>query len=255
MGLNVLRIIKEEEKLSDRCSEINVFENLKYVTKIVNDLKDTLKANKDLFALAAPQIGVNARIFCIRFADGEIKSFVNPMITKIQNKCLMIEKDICNNKEYMIQRPDRIMVGYQSPSGKVETDVSLKNPIAAIFDYMIDVIDGTATFKHTVMGLEINRDYYKAPQEQKEELHQWYLNTYVPSKLKELQTIAENDEDIKKTTDAISFMSSVIEGKTEVVPSYNNELKFEESTLKIKEENDKRQKAFEDSLKKKFGIK
>lgn len=252
---NILRIIKEEGKLSTRCSEINVYENLKHVTKVVNDLKDTIKANKDLISLAAPQIGVSERIFCIRFSDGEIRSFINPMITKIQGKCLMIEKDICDDKEYMIQRPERIMVGYQSPTGKVETDVSLNNPISAIFEHMVDVIDGTASFKHRTIGIEIDGEYYKAPQEQKDELHNWYLNEYVPAKMSELQKIADNDEDIKKTRDAISFMSSVISGETEVVPSYNNELKFEESTLKIKEENDKRQKEFEESLKKKFGIK
>lgn len=254
MSNYVIKIVKDKEQLSSRCDEINVQENLKHVTKVVNDLKDTLRANKDLMALSAPQIGVNERVFCVRFADGEIKSFINPMITKIQGKCLMIEKALNSDQEYLMQRPERILVGYQLPTGKAETDLSLKNPLSAIFEQMIDIIDGTLFFKQEFLGLPIDNAYYKAPQEQKDELHKWYLETYIPSKVEELQKIADNDKDIKETCDAINFMSSVISGETELVPEIGGKLDFEQSSLKIKESNDKMQKTYEDALKKKFGI-
>lgn len=255
MAKYVLKIIKDAEKFRERCSEYNVIENLKGASKIVNDLKDTMKANKDLMALAAPQIGVDARIFCIRFSDGEIKAYINPMITKIQGKFLMIEKDICSDKEYMIQRPERILVTYQKPSGAVDADISFKNPVSAIFEQMVDILDGTLLDKYEVLGLEIDDKYYRAPQEQKDELHNWYLTSFVPSRLEELNKLAEKDEEIKQTRDAISFMTSVVNGETEVVPIVDNELKFEASSVKAKEKQDAFQKKYEEALKKKYGLK
>lgn len=253
---NVLRIINEEERLSERCDEVNVFKEHEHVTHVINDLKDTIRANPELMALAAPQIGVKERIFCIRFSDGDIKAFVNPMITKIHGKFLMIEKDVCDGAEYMMQRPERIMVGYQTAQGKAETDKTLNNPLSAIFEHMIDVLDGTAHFNHQSIGLPIDSDYYEAPQEQKDELHQWYLNTYLPGKIAELKKVAEGDEEIKKTQETIDFMTSVFEGKTELVPEDDKgNLDFENSSLKTLEKQEKWQKDYEGRLKKKFGIK
>lgn len=254
MSNYVLKIVRDADKLNEYCDEYDVINNPKGAISIINDLKDTIKANKDLMALAAPQIGINARIFCIRFSNGEIKSFINPMITKFQGRFRMIEKDVCSDKEYMIQRPVRILVDYQTPTGKAEVDVSLENPVSAIFEQMVDILNGTLGFKYEFLGIEINDDYYAAPQEQKDELNDWYVNEYVPSKLKELNEIAEKDEDIKSTRDAIAFMTSVINGETEVVPTYNGELNFEESSLKMKEKSEAVQKSYEDALKKKYGI-
>ncbi len=256
MGKNVIRIIKEEEKLSERCAEINVFENQGHVSRVVNDLKATLKDNDGLMALAAPQIGVRDRIFCIRFSDGEIKAFVNPIITKIHGKFLMIEKDVCDGKEYMVQRPERILVGYQNAQGRLDADKAFNKPLSAIFEHMVDVIDGTAHFKHLSIGLPIDSAYYEAPQEQKDELHEWYKNTYLPQKIGELKKIAESDEDIKKVQGAIDFMTSVLEGKTELVPEdKEGNLDFEHSSVKGLTKREERRKAYEDHFKKKYGIK
>ena len=46
----------------------------KDLTRTIKELKATLKANKDLMALAGPQLGYKDRVFCIKFADGEIKT-------------------------------------------------------------------------------------------------------------------------------------------------------------------------------------
>lgn len=250
----VLAIIKDENRLSERCNEVNVFESRNFVSKVVNDIKDTMKANKDLMALSAPQLGYNARIFCIRFSDGEIKTFINPMITKIKDKCIMIEKDICSDKEYMIQRPERVLVGFQTATGRAETDLSLKNPLSAIFEQMVDIIDGTLFFKYKTIGIEIDSNYYKASQKEKDELHEWYLNVYIPMKVKEMEEIANSDKDIKETRDAITFLTSVINGETELVPTFNDELDFEHSSLKTKELNDKFRTDYEKAIKKKYGV-
>lgn len=250
----VLAIRNDEERLSTRCDEINVVENQQSVRRIIKDLKDTIKANKDLVALAAPQLGYNARIFCIRFADEDIRAFINPMITKVEGKCLMIENMPGLDTDYMVQRSQRVMAGYQFVTGNYN-ELSLKHPLAALFEKMIDIIDGTLFFKYKMMGLPIDKDYYKAPIEQKEELHKWYFDTFLPARLKALEDVAEKDEDIKKLQTQIKYFKSVIEGETEVVPAYGEELDFEHSSKKIAEEEDELRTKYLESIKDKYGVK
>jgi peptide deformylase len=250
----VLAIINDEERLSTRCDEINVAENQQSVRRIIKDLKDTIKANKDLVALSAPQLGYNARIFCIRFADEDIRAFINPMITKVEGKCLMIENMPGLDTDYMVQRSQRVMAGYQLATGNYN-ELSLKHPLAALFEKMIDIIDGTLFFKYKMMGLPIDKDYYKAPVEQKEELHKWYFDTFLPARLKALEEVAEKDEDIKNLQTQIKYFKSVIEGETEVVPAYGEELDFEHSSKKIAEEEEELRTKYLESIKDKYGVK
>ena len=49
--------------------------------EIISKIKEVMEANTELLALSAPQIGINKRIFCLRFND-QIKTFINPIITK-----------------------------------------------------------------------------------------------------------------------------------------------------------------------------
>ena len=255
MGKNyVLAIIRDPAKLSERCDEINVIENLAYVRKVVKDLKDTMKANKDITALAAPQLGYKVRIFCIRFADEDIKAFVNPMITKIEGKCLMIESMNGVEGEFMIQRPQRVMAGYQMTSGNYN-ELSLRHPVSAIFDKMIDLIDGTLFFKYQTLGLPIDKDYYSAPQDEKEALHNWYFETFLPERLKAIQEVADNDEEIKQLQEKIKYFTSVINGETEIVPVYGQDVDLEHSSKKIAEEEEELRKKYLDSLKDKYGVK
>ena len=255
MGKNyVLAIIKDEERLSTRFDEINVFENQAAVRKCVSDLKDTMKANKDLICLSAPQLGYNYRIFCIRFADENIQTFINPMTTKVEGRCLMIEHTLSRpDKEYMIQRPERLMAGYQKVNGQYN-ELSLKHPLAAVFQYMLDMIDGTLFFKHDMLGLPIDKDYYKASKEEKEELHNWYFETYLPERMSYLEKQAEEDEGIKNLQTQIKYYKSIIDGTTEVVPAYGEELDFENSSLKVKEAEDEGRKIYLDKIKKQYGV-
>lgn len=250
----VLAIRNDAERLSERCDEISVVENQAYVRKVVKDLKNTIKANKDLVALAAPQLGYKVRIFCIRFADEDIQTFINPMVTKVEGKCLMIENMPGLEHDYMVQRSQRLMAGYQFVTGQYN-ELSLKHPIAALFEKMIDILDGTLFFKYETIGLPIDKDYYKAPQEEKEELHKWYFETFLPARLKSLEEVAENDEDIKELQTKIKYFKSVIEGETEVVPAYGEELDFEHSSKKIAEEEEELRTKYLNSIKDKYGVK
>lgn len=86
----ILAIIKDTEKLRERCDEINaasVFQN-GTVKNIAKDLKKTIVKYKDLVALSAPQLGYKYRIFCMRFKDGSIRTFVNPLIVTREKESL-----------------------------------------------------------------------------------------------------------------------------------------------------------------------
>lgn len=250
----VLAIKNDAASLSERCDEINVIENLDLVKRIVTELKNTIKDNGDMIALAAPQLGYKYRIFCIRFSDDDIQAYVNPMVTKIEGKCLMIETMPGLGKDYMVQRSQRVMAGYQKPTGNYN-EVSFKHPIAAVFEKMIDILDGTLFFKYESMGLPIDNDYYKAKQSEKDELHKWYFDEFLPSRLKALEETAEKDEDIKKLQTQIKYFQSVIDGETEIVPAYGEELDLEHSSRKIAQEEEELRKKYLDSLKDKYGVK
>ena len=47
--------------------------------EIIKKIKEVMNANSELLALSAPQIGINKRIFCLRFND-QIKAFINGFI-------------------------------------------------------------------------------------------------------------------------------------------------------------------------------
>ena len=251
----VIALVNDIAKLSNRCDEINVAENNAQVRSIVNDLKDTMKANPDLVALAAPQLGYPYRIFCIRFADEDIKAFINPMVTKIEGKSLSIEQTKClPGQEFMVERSKRVMAGYQMPSGQYN-ELSLKHPLSSLFEQMIDLLDGTLFLKYEVLGLPIDKDYYKASQEEKDELHKWYLDTYVPAKLKGLEDAAASDEEVKDLQEKIKYFRSIIEGETVIAPVYGEKVDLENTSLKTKEAEDKFRKEYLEGLKKNLGVK
>ena len=58
--------------------------------EIINKIKEVMENDPTLLALAAPQIGINKRIFCLRFSD-QIKTFINPIITKKKGLNIVIE--------------------------------------------------------------------------------------------------------------------------------------------------------------------
>ena len=229
----LLKIETNREKLSDRSEEVDLSnkEVLDNISHLVADIKDTLRVHDNMIALSAPQLGSKVRVFCIKFADNDIRTFVNPIITKIEGKYLSIEPCVTlDNKEFMVQRPERILLGYQTPTGQFKSDIEFKSPVSGIIDQMIDTLDGILFFKYEQQGIEIDDEYYKASPEEKEELHKWYKEEYLPRKLDELKALGD-DPEIKKMTDAVSFMTKLA----------NNEISLSKVTVN-KDKLPKRQK-------------
>ena len=63
MAKYVLAISKDLKKLSQRSDEVDILKDYKKIANIIRELKDTIRANKDLVALSAPQLGYFVRVF------------------------------------------------------------------------------------------------------------------------------------------------------------------------------------------------
>ncbi len=108
---------------------------------IVKQLKSILEADKTLAALAAPQIGIDKRIFCMRFKD-TIKTFINPVVTKKLNYVIRPETfSSMPGKEILITRPEEITVVYYTSEFKYEEN-KLLGVAARVFDQNCQLLDG-----------------------------------------------------------------------------------------------------------------
>lgn len=181
-------------------------------------MKETILEN-ELTHLTAPQIGYDKRIFCINF-DGDIRTFINPMIIKTDEVVLSREHCASLENDYIIPRHKEIIAAYQTPTGKSESNRFLE-PVSHIFEQCQDLLDGVLLCDY---GLEVTSEFDDATEEEQEEVLEYYLDTLAGVQ-KELEEQIENDEWLKKTKDAVDFIDSVISGKTKMVPETNEDEK------------------------------
>lgn len=204
-------IITDVEKLSDRCEEIDTKKENALMREIILELKDTLRNTPNAVGLAAPQIGYNKRIFVINFS-GDLRSFVNPIITQV--KGLTLSREGCLSipgKEYIRPRHNDINVIYQTPLGKAESR-RLIGRAAEVFQHELDHLDGLLL---SDVGLEIDENFDKATEDERAEVIKAYMES-LDLKQKEVEKRIEEDEELKKTSDAIDFMEKLQKGEVQL---------------------------------------
>lgn len=209
----VLAITRDLDKLMRRSDEVAVtgmdFQIKPDVAKTIKDLKDTILANNNLVALAAPQIGIFDRIFCIRFANGDIRAFINPMISKTDGLHLVREiSPSIPDRAFIVPRHDRIIAIYQTPTGRPE-ESRFEGVVAEVFQHMVNILDGVLI---SDIGLEVFDDFDNATEEEKAEVLKAFLET-LKARTEEANQEIEKDEELKKTRDAIRFLEGVATGK------------------------------------------
>lgn len=205
-----IEIIQDLEKLSERSDEINVAKKGKIVQETNIKLKRIIK-EKNLTALSAPLIDVPYRIMCVRFAD-TIKCFVNPLIEKAEG--LTLSREVCEclpGKQYIRPRNTKIKVIYSTPLGKIET-VQFAGKAAIVFQHQVDHLDGLLL---SDVGLEIDEDFDKATDKEREEIINMYLDS-LDIKRKALEKEIQEDKESKKLNDAIDFMTAVQKGEVKI---------------------------------------
>jgi peptide deformylase len=212
----VIAVSRDLDKLMQRSDEVLVvgtgLQIRPEVSSTIKNLKDTILASKTLVALAAPQIGKFDRIFCIRFANGDIRAFINPMISKTDGLHMVREiSPSLPDRAFIVPRHNRIIAMYQTPTGKPEESV-FEGVVAEIFQHMVQILDGVLI---SDIGLEVFEDFDNASEEEKNEVLTAYFNELKSREEKMNQEIEEN-EDLKKTRDAIRFLKGVATGEITV---------------------------------------
>lgn len=225
------RIVKDIEKLRVPA------EPLEFLTEagvsreegdeIVKAIKEVMEKHTDIIALAAPQIGINKRIFCIRFND-VIKTFINPIVTKKSGN--VIAPETCTSmpgKEILIARPAEVTVVYYTDAYKYE-DNKLLGPAARIFDQMTQLLDGIAP---DVLGLvsDVEQDGSLADLSEEEinELAELY-KTFIAAKTKAAKEALESADDaaLQNEYKQLKVAEDIINGRTLLIndgPKMNRE--------------------------------
>lgn len=184
---------------------------------IINKLKEIMENNKNILALSAPQIGINKRIFCIRFDDA-IKVFINPIITK-KSKYIIAPETSASlpNKEILIMRPEEISIIYYNDKFKYE-DNKLLGPAARIFDQQIQFLDGITPAELGLIS-DINEDCSLAdltPDEAKQITA--IYKQYIQTKLAAINKVVDiEDDEIKKQYRHLKFTEDVINDRIQVI--------------------------------------
>lgn len=208
---DILTIDEHFDDLSERCDEVDVRKDNVLMREINKALKDTMRRT-GLTSLSAPAIGYKKRIFCLNFSDVEIKTFINPIITKAEG--LDLAKEQCTSipdKYFLRPRNTKVTVVYQKPTGEIETRQFI-GMAAVKVQHEIDHLDGMLL---TDIGLEIDDDFEKATEEERNEVVEAYLDS-LDIKLKALKEEIEADPVLKEMNEGINFMESVAKGETKL---------------------------------------
>ena len=222
----VQTIVEDLDELSLRSEEVDVKKENNEVRDLVLKLKRTLRAHEDGVGLAAPQIGVKKRVFCINF-KGDIRSYINPVISNAEN--LVINREGCLSlpgKQYLIPRYNKISVMYQTPLGKIES-VQMLGMAAFVFQHELNHLDGITLAD---MGLEIDEDFDKATEEERMEVVKAYMES-LDLRSKDLNKQIDEDPELSKVKKAAEFMNAVDKGEVNI----ESEKVDEETIKKLKE--------------------
>lgn len=182
--------------------------------EIIGKIRAVMEADESILALAAPQIGINKRIFCLRFND-KIKTFINPIVTKKNGLNIVIETCASMpNKEIVIGRPEEVTVVYYNEDFKYE-DNKLIGVAASMFDQQAQILDGVLPSELGLVS-DIEEDG-KIEEADLAEIIPFYKDTFLPSRLASLKDVIESDEDAKKDYNQLKFTEGVINGRIAVV--------------------------------------
>lgn len=203
----IITDLNELDKLG-RAEEIDIVKENKLMREIVASLKRTMRKN-NLVSLSAPALGYNKRIFCIDFSDKEIKTFINPVVTKLEG--IELTREICSSipgKEFIRPRNSNIDVIFQTPTGVIKS-LSFKGLAAHVIQHEIDHLEGITLAD---IGLEIDSDFDEATEEERVEVLQLYLDSLDITKENLINEFQQDDE-LKKEYEADKFMEMLATNK------------------------------------------
>lgn len=195
-----------------RAEEIDTQKENKLVREIVSKIKRTMRKN-NLTSLSAPAVGYNKRIFCVDYSDNEIKTYINPVVSLREG--IHLSREVCSsipNKEYIIPRNNVINIYYQRPNGEVKIQ-EFKGLASNVLQHELDHLEGITLDD---MGLEIDKDFDEATDEERLEIVNMYLDS-LDIMLKDVKEDIENNEELKVISDRLNFTEAVVSGKVKLM--------------------------------------
>lgn len=195
-----------------RAEEIDTEKENKLVREIVSKIKRTMRKN-NLTSLSAPAVGYNKRIFCVDYSDNEIKTYINPVVSIREG--IHLSREVCSSipgKEYIIPRNNVINIYYQRPNGEVKIQ-EFKGLASNVLQHEIDHLEGITLDD---MGLEIDKDFDEATDEERLEIVNMYLDS-LDIMLKDVKEDIENNEELKVISDRLNFTEAVVSGKVKLM--------------------------------------
>lgn len=195
-----------------RAEEIDTQKENKLVREIVSKIKRTMRKN-NLTSLSAPAVGYNKRIFCVDYSDNEIKTYINPVVSLREG--IHLSREVCSSipdKEYIIPRNNIINIYYQRPNGEVKIQ-EFKGLASNVLQHELDHLEGITLDD---MGLEIDKDFDEATEEERLEIVNMYLDS-LDIMLKDVKEDIENNEELKVISDRLNFTEAVVSGKVKLM--------------------------------------
>lgn len=216
----MVEIIKDIQKLTSATKPLQFLteqgtekdEGLEIISKI----KEVMEADATILALAAPQIGIDSRVFCIRFND-QIKTFINPIVTKKGKYEIKPETFISMpGKEILITRPEELTVVYYTDEFKYEEN-KLLGAAARLFDQHCQLLDGvTPAELGLVSDVETDGSLADLSEEEIVQVTDIYKQ-FIKAKAAALQNEIEKDPDLEKAYKQLKFTEKVITGEALVI--------------------------------------
>ena len=188
---------------------------------IIGKIKEVMEADSTILALAAPQIGIDSRIFCIRFND-QIKTFINPIVTKKGKYEIKPETFVSMpGKEILITRPEELTVVYYTDEFKYEEN-KLLGSAARLFDQHCQLLDGvTPAELGLVSDVETDGSLADLSEDEIAQVIDIYKQ-FIKAKSSALQTEIQQDPELEKAYKQLKFTEKVITGEALVIEDEND---------------------------------
>jgi peptide deformylase len=212
----MIKIIKDEMKLSQRLPEFNVIESKQLLLDMKAEVKKWFEANPEVSAIAVNQLGFDLRVFALvvsRDKDLTIEYFCNPMIVKQRGLHIAITSDASlGDREFLVARNDEIVLDYQTVFGTNEEIKCNAESGGDMIQQLVQRLDGVSVAD---LGLEIHEDFKKASEAEQQEVIEYYLDS-LKKQQEALQADIDNDAEAKEIQDAIKFITKAAAGEIEI---------------------------------------
>lgn len=219
---------KKALELHDRKDEIDPEADPVLFGTLMSRLKDKCRES-GLVAIPGPLAGVDARMFCMRFAGGDIRGFANPMVVGKGGSAIVEETQLGmdDGRTWFVPRPTEVDLVYQTPLGKAET-CTFEGISAAVVQQMVDFLDGILLEDFALEKLD---GWDSLSDEDKEKIFELYRQS-LETRYHIACANVSADPEAKMLDGQVEFIKNYYEDKIDTIPLTAEESRELESAVK-----------------------